>query len=232
MTSPAEPISRRDRPAKAPLSRRSILDAAVELIRVRGVAAVTLKDVAEAVQTGPASLYAYFRNRDELLECVLDAAYAQVELVHPLDGDWRGALATTIVNTIEKLESFPGLATVALGAIPTREGALRLAEHELTLMELGGIDADAAALGVDLIAQFAAATAIERAVPGKRERGHTEREQLKAAYGGADPQVYPRVARLASALTAPDEPSRRDFAIQAILNGLTSTPYPPTRPTP
>ena len=141
-------------------------------------------------------------------------------------------LFTTIVNTIEKLESFPGLATVALGAIPTREGALRLAEHELTLMELGGIDADAAALGVDLIAQFAAATAIERAVPGKRERGHTEREQLKAAYGGADPQVYPRVARLASALTAPDEPSRRDFAIQAILNGLTSTPYPPTRPTP
>lgn len=77
-----------------------------------------------------------------------------------------------------------------------------------------------------MIAQFAAATAVERAAPGKLGRGRSEREQLKTVYGGADPQSYPHVARLAAALTGPDETTRRDFAIQAILNGLTRTPDP------
>lgn len=219
--SPAEPVSRRDRPAKPPLSRRSILDAALALIRDRGVEAVTLRDVAAAVQTGPASLYAYFAGRDVLLEHALDEVYASVELVDVADGDWRGALAATIVRTIEALEAHPGIGAVALGTAPTHPGALRLAEHELALMEAGGIpDADAA-LAVDLIAQFAAVTAVERTV---RDRG-------RAAAGGpgtgtlddhADPERFPRVRRLAPALTGPDERRRRDFAIGVIISGLAS----------
>lgn len=226
MTASTEPVSRRDRPAKVPLSRQLILDAARQLIRERGVEAVALRHVAAEVQTGPASLYAYFGNRDVLLEHVLDSAYAEVQLVDARDGAWRPALAATIVNTIETLESYPGLGAVALGTIPTRPGALRLAEHELTLMELGGIDQDAAALGVDLIAQFAAATAIERTSHPDRGRGDGARERVKAVYGDADPALYPHVAKLAEALTGPDARARRDFAIDAILNGLASTPSP------
>src|SRR6478735_10788948 len=92
---PAEPVSRRDRPAKPPLTRRSILDASLALIRERGVEAVTLRDVAAAVNTGPASLYAYFHGRDVLLEHALDDVYGGIELVDAVDGDWRAALAAT-----------------------------------------------------------------------------------------------------------------------------------------
>jgi AcrR family transcriptional regulator len=216
----AEPVSRRDRPAKPPLSRRSILDAAMTLIRDRGVDAVALRHVAEAVETGPASLYAYFGSRDVLLQHVLDAAYGEVKLVDADNRDWQRALADTIVNTIETLEAYPGLGTVALGTIPTLPGALRLAEHELGLMETGGIDAERAALAVDLIAQFAAATAVERTARRDGTRGDSERRRVRAAYEEADPTQFPRISRLATALTGPDERSRRDFSIRVIIAGL------------
>ena len=192
------------------------------LIRDRGVEAVALRHVAERVETGPASLYAYFANRDVLLEHVLDAAYAQVDLVDTdADGlDWRDALAQTIVNTIATLQRYPGLGAVALGTIPTLPGALRLAEHELTLMETGGIPEDRSALAVDLIAQFAASTAIERAARPGRARRDAEQESVRAAYETADPARFPHVTRSAPLLTAPDEQDRRDFSIRVLIAGI------------
>lgn len=222
MPLPAEPVSRRDRPAKPPLSRRSIVEAALGLIRERGVDAVTLRDVAAAVSTGPASLYAYFGGRDVLLEHALDDVYGSIGLVAPVDGDWRAALAATIVNTVDALESFPGLGAVALGTIPTLPGALRLAEHELALMEAGGIPDSDAALAVDLIAQFAASTAVERTVRDRSAVAGGREEDAFAVYATADSDLFPRVRRLAPALTGADERRRRDFAIDVILSGLTS----------
>ena len=222
MPSPAEPVSRRARPAKAPLSRQSILDAAMALIRENGVDAVSLRHVAARVETGPASLYAYFGNRDILLEHVLDAAYAEITLVDATGNrrDWRAALAGTIVHTIETLETYPGLGMIALGSIPVLPGALRLAEHELALMEAGGIPADRAALAIDLIAQFAASTAVERSVRLNRGDSGEERGRIRASYDGADPERFPRVARSAALLTGPDEAARRDFAIEVLLSGI------------
>ncbi|EPD83628.1 hypothetical protein HMPREF1529_03010 [Microbacterium sp. oral taxon 186 str. F0373] len=190
------------------------------LIRERGVEAVTLRDVAKSVDTGAASLYAYFDNRDVLLEYALDAAYAEVPLVEAAEGDWRGALAATITSTITTLESYPGLGAVALGSIPTHLGALRLAEHELALMELGGLDPHAAALAIDLIAQFAAATAVEGTGRRRLARADRYRAAARSVYESAGAQQFPRVAALATALTGADAQSRRDFAIEVILSGL------------
>lgn len=222
MPLPAEPVSRRDRPAKPPLTRRAIVDAVLALISERGAESVTVRDVAAAMNTGPATLYAYFGSRDLLLEHALDEVYASVELVDAVDGDWRAALTATIVNTVDVLESYPGIGAVALGTIPTLPGALRLAEHELALMELGGIPEEDAALAVDLIAQFAASTAVERTVRD-RAGASDDRDDVLAAYAAADPDLFPRVRRLASQLTGADERRRRDFAIEVIVTGLAST---------
>lgn len=118
------------------------------------------------------------------------------------------------------LEGYPGLGAVALGTIPVLPGELRLAEHELALMEAGGIPADRAALAVDLIAQFAASTAVERTVRHGRGGTGDERGRVRVAYEHADPESFPRVARSAALLTGPDETARRDFSIEVLLSGI------------
>ncbi|UIN31514.1 TetR/AcrR family transcriptional regulator [Microbacterium binotii] len=220
MASTDDAPSRRGRSAKPPLSRQAILDAAKHLVRAHGVDALTLRQVADRVETGPASLYAYFANRDVLLEHLLDAAYSEVDLVEMVDDGWKHALAATIGNTIDALGRYPGLGAVALGTIPTLPGALRLAEHELALMEAGGVPGDRAALAVDLIAQFAASTAVERAVRPEDAGGAAQRGRVRAAYQEADPERFPRVTRSAALLTGPGEEARRAFAINLIVNGI------------
>ena len=72
--------STRDRPAKAPLSEEAVVDAALAVAKTEGLAAVTMRRVAAELDTGPASLYVYVRNRDELLHAMLDRVAADIPL--------------------------------------------------------------------------------------------------------------------------------------------------------
>ena len=63
-------------PAKAPLTRDAIVDAALELLDADGLDGVSMRRVAQKLETGPASLYQHVGNKDELLEAVLDRVCA------------------------------------------------------------------------------------------------------------------------------------------------------------
>src|SRR3954452_25169642 len=92
MTRPSAPRSRRERPAKPPLSRDAIVASALEIARTEGVEALSMRRVAQALDTGPASLYVYVADRRELQELVFDAAIGTIE-IDPIDPSrWREQL--------------------------------------------------------------------------------------------------------------------------------------------
>src|SRR4051794_14333618 len=66
MARPPAPRSRRERPAKPPLSREAIVAAALDIARTEGVEALSMRRVAQALDTGAASLYVYVADRREL----------------------------------------------------------------------------------------------------------------------------------------------------------------------
>ena len=98
----SEPVSRRERPAK-PLA----------LAERDGVQGVTLRAVARQLDTGPASIYVYFANRDELLGRMLDRALADVPASAVKSKRWRRRLLDLYAATVQALDSYPGLARVA-----------------------------------------------------------------------------------------------------------------------
>jgi AcrR family transcriptional regulator len=53
---PGEVVSRRARPAKAPLSRDGIVATGLELLSEHGLPGLSLRRIAAALDTGPASL--------------------------------------------------------------------------------------------------------------------------------------------------------------------------------
>src|SRR6202012_6195275 len=87
--SPPRPRSTRDRPAKAPLSGEVILDTAMRILREEGLDAVTMRRLATELDTGPASLYVYIRNREELLNALFDRVGGMVALQEPDPARWR-----------------------------------------------------------------------------------------------------------------------------------------------
>ena len=99
MGHPARHRSTRDRPAKAPLSEDAVVDAALAILKSDGVEAVTMRRVAAALDTGPASLYVYVPGREGLLQAMLDRVTATIELETPDPSRWRAQLCSLLERT-------------------------------------------------------------------------------------------------------------------------------------
>lgn len=80
------------RPAPGPLSRERIVRAAIALADREGLAAVSLRKIGAALDAGPMRLYGYVSTKEELLDLMVDAVFAEVLAAAPVGGDWRTAL--------------------------------------------------------------------------------------------------------------------------------------------
>ncbi|MYW63717.1 TetR family transcriptional regulator [Streptomyces sp. SID8379] len=217
------PRSRRERPAKPALSRSGIVTAAVRVLRAEGLGKVTMRRLAGELDTGPASLYVYVRNTDELHAAVLDALLAEVDLSPARDGsgDWRERLTRLLTSYLEMLFRYPSLARSALTVHPSGEHYLDLVEAVLVLLREGGVSDARAAWGVDLLLQHATATAAEHAGDDNGTMDATF-----TAIAEASPARHPELARLSDLLVA-GAPGRRSWGFATLIAGIEAAPEPP-----
>ncbi|MFE3800133.1 TetR/AcrR family transcriptional regulator C-terminal domain-containing protein [Nocardia tengchongensis] len=143
------------RPAQ-PLSRARILDAAIRVADRGGAEAITMRRVAQELGVEAMSLYHHVPNKDAMLDGVVDAVFAAIELPPPV-ADWRDALreragsARAVLSrhtwALGLLDSrrTPGPATLrhhdaVLGVLRTAGFTLPLAAHAVSLLDsyIGG----------------------------------------------------------------------------------------------
>jgi AcrR family transcriptional regulator len=85
---PAKPV----RASREPLTRDRVVDAALQLLVEQGYEAVSMRKVAQALGTGPASLYAHVANKKELDQLMLDRAAADMKLPGADPEHWQEQL--------------------------------------------------------------------------------------------------------------------------------------------
>jgi AcrR family transcriptional regulator len=214
--------STRDRPAKAPLSREAVIDAGLRILRRAGLDAVTMRAVAAELDTGPASLYVYVANRDELLDQMFDAVAADVELgPAPDPARWREQLEALLMRVRDAMDRHPGIARVPLANVPTGPGSMRVVEHMLGLLRAGGIADQSAAWFVDVVFLYVNAACLETSI--YVESGRTDEaieEPLRERFTALDPAEYPNMAALAGALVTGDGDERFAFGLRLMIDGL------------
>jgi len=166
VTIPAPPWQRpsRSRPVKPPLGRDAIVAAAMTVLDAEGLAGLSMRRVAQELDTGPASLYAHVSNRDELEELVYDRILGEVPVPEPDPRRWQEQLRQLMRDVVAALGRHPGSARMAMGRVPFTPNALVLEEATLALMRCGGLPERTAALGIDLLFLYATATAFEDSV--------------------------------------------------------------------
>ncbi|MFI1068953.1 TetR/AcrR family transcriptional regulator [Streptomyces puniciscabiei] len=217
----ASPRSRRERPAKPALTRQGIVAAAVAILRAEGLRKVTMRRLAQELDTGPASLYVYVRNTDELHAAVLDELLGRLAPA-PAEGTWRERLEQVLTGYTAMLLEHPSLARSALTAWPSGPNYLRLIETLLGLLQSGGVPRAQAAWGVDLLLQHAAATAAEHA--GEDTPGGLQ--ALARALREAPSDTHPHIAASAEELLSGAPEARLSWAFQTLINGIERTAVP------
>jgi AcrR family transcriptional regulator len=216
--------STRDRPAKAPLSEDAVVDAALAILRSDGLEAVTMRRVAAALDTGPASLYVYVPGREGLLKAMLDRVVSTVEF-EPLDPSrWRAQLQTLLQRMHQALADHPGIAAITLTDSPTTEPVLRLTENLLGILLAGGLDPQDAAWACDIFVLLVMGTAREDDVrrPSSRS-GASRRQQADELYNifvGLPTDRFPLLAAHAAPMVAGDGGQRFRFAVDVVIDGM------------
>ena len=122
------------RPAPSPLSREAIVQAALALADAEGLEAVSLRRVGAALGAGPMRLYGYVATKEELLDLLVDAVYAEMESPSPARSDWRKALRHLALQTRRVARAHPWFVAL-LGGRP-RIGPNALAHMEASLAAL------------------------------------------------------------------------------------------------
>ncbi|GAA2542978.1 TetR/AcrR family transcriptional regulator C-terminal domain-containing protein [Winogradskya consettensis] len=217
MAARREPVSRRDRPAKDPLSRAVVVAAAVRVMRAEGLERVTMRRLAGELDTGPASLYVYVDNMAELHGAVLDELLAEL--------DFSGTdLVELLSRYTQVLFEYPSLARSVLTLRPSGANYLRLIDAVLGLLDASGVPVSRAAWGVDLLLQHATATAAEHGT--RSESGLHDASVQEAALVAMDADRYPHVAGVGDLLWSGSGEQRLRWGFAVLIAGIAATAVP------
>lgn len=95
-----------DTPRRNPLSKELVLRTAVAMADETGAGAPSMRKLAERLGVEAMSLYYHFRNKDVLLDGMVDLVFGEIEL--PRDGvDWQAAMRRRAVSTHDALIRHP-----------------------------------------------------------------------------------------------------------------------------
>lgn len=223
----------RTRPAKPPLSRAAIVDAALDLVGELGVAAVTMRKVADALDTAAASLYVYVADRRDLMAGAYDRALADVPL--PTGGSWRRQLERLVTDQVAVLGAHGDIAAVALGEPQLGPHALLITERVLGLLRTAGVPDSSCIAAADLLDQYAVSASLElaqRLRDRRRAESATARPvtdasltaeaaaRLQTAYAGLPAEDFPAIAALRDGLADTDPAERARWKLAAIIDGI------------
>ncbi len=220
-TPPSQPVSRRDRPAKPPLSREAILAAAINLLRTEGLERLTMRRLAAALETGAGSLYVYFRNAEQLSASLLDELLGDVDLsAGASEGPWQDRLASVLASYTAVLFAYPSVARLSIFTRPSGPNSLRLLETLLDLLDEGGTDPGAAAWGCDLLMQYATSTAAEHGTRDEQPGTKENESDMARALADVSAEALPRLHELRGALVAGEPGERFRWGIDVLVAGL------------
>ncbi|AXX30771.1 TetR/AcrR family transcriptional regulator C-terminal domain-containing protein [Actinosynnema pretiosum subsp. pretiosum] len=207
-----------------------IVAAAVALADEDGLAALSMRRVAEALGVGTMSLYTHVPGKAELVEAMVDAVSASTPR-EPATGGWRERLEAVARDNRALLLRHPWLLDAPLHRAVLGPGAIGKYEHELGAVDGIGLDEVEMDAVLTLVLGHVRATA-RAAVDAERARTGSGMgdEQWWAKAGPAlaavlDEERYPLAARVGAAASAAhraphDAEHAFAFGLRRVLDGV------------
>jgi len=142
---------RRSRRRREPISRDAIVAAAIGLLDREGLAALSMRRLAEELGTGAASLYWHVGSKDGLLDLVLDEVIGEGKVPDPDPDRWQEQLKQIARDQRAASHRHPWVVRVSVGRIPMGPNALRYSERILAILRAGGLPPHLAVQGYLLL---------------------------------------------------------------------------------
>src|SRR5438309_2586629 len=139
--------------ARAAVSREPVLEAGITLAESEGIAKLSMRKLGQEVRVEAMSLYNHVRNKEELLNGMVDIVFSEIDL--PAAGeDWPTAMRRRAISARQALKRHPW----AIGLMESRAqpGPATLRHHDSVLRNLreGGMSIEMAAHAYSLLDSY------------------------------------------------------------------------------
>lgn len=222
---------RASRKGKPDLSVDRIVRAAIEVADAEGLAALSMRRVAERLGVGTMSLYTYVPGKPELLDVMLDTVYGETARPEEVPGGWRARLELIARENWALYLRHPWLLQVATSRPVLGPNATAKYDYELRAIDgIGLTDLEMDSV-ITLVSGFVHGTARGAVEAAQAEsRTGVSDEQWWAAHAPflnriADPARFPTAARVGQAAgehlgAAYSAEHAFEFGLQRVLDGI------------
>ncbi|GIF78234.1 TetR/AcrR family transcriptional regulator [Asanoa siamensis] len=218
-----------DREGRTGLSVDRIVAAAIEIADGDGVAALSMRRVAERLGVGAMSLYTYVPGKGELLDLMIDQVLGETDR-GDTPGGWRARLEHVARSNLALYRRHPWLLQVGTSRPPMGPNLIAKYDYELGALDgsgLSDIEIDTALTSVLAYVTGAAQAAVEFAQAPDRS-GMTDDAwwavQAPLLEKVFDPVRFPLAARIGAAAGEAygliDTDHAFEFGLQRLLDGI------------
>ncbi|MFN3984499.1 MAG: TetR/AcrR family transcriptional regulator C-terminal domain-containing protein [Rhodocyclaceae bacterium] len=207
------------KPSRAPLSRERVIQAALELADAGGTDRLTMRALAAELGVEAMSLYNHVRNKEDLLDGLVEAVVAKIDLPRA-EGDWQGEMQRRANAMRSVFLAHPWAPPLIVGRINTGPHMLSLIEATLSCLRAAGfstVQADHVMNALD--SYLYGFHLLERSFPLEPER---YAEAARAFLPSIDADRYPHFAELAQVVAdgRHDGVNHMAFGLDRLLRAL------------
>lgn len=136
-------MSQSDTPRNTPLSRDRVVAAAVRLADDAGFDSLSMRALAASLGVEAMSLYNHVRNKDDLVDGMVEAVLAEIPPPRPVP-DWRTALRVRALSMRAVFLAHPWAPPLIVGRLNTGPNSLALYDGTIGCLVAAGADHAAA----------------------------------------------------------------------------------------
>jgi AcrR family transcriptional regulator len=191
-----------------------IVTTALQIVDEQGADALSMRTLAQRLDSGTATLYRHFGSRADLIARVVDLVSGSVE-VDPAKLStvpWQQACNTVAHTMFDALRRHPNVAPLLAEDVPIGPNAMAARERVIALLLDSGFPPALAARSYATLARYILGFAIQLTSPDSDAR-------LTKVFHELDPAQFPATAKVSDHLPVPLD-DEFAFGLELIINGL------------
>lgn len=198
-----------------------IIAAAVQIVDEQGPDALSMRSLAQRLDTGTAVLYRAVANRAELLAHVVDQVLGEVDLADATErGDWQKSTVAVGQAIFDTLSRHRSIAPLLIEQVPIGPNMLALRERALAMLLSNGFSPEAAARVYATLARYVLGFAAQ--LQGHSTVANLEPEKLRELYLQLDALAFPATIAVADCLPTQTLEDEFRFGLELLVDGLGS----------
>jgi AcrR family transcriptional regulator len=221
---------RSSRRRRDPITREAIVDTALRLLDRDGLDGLSMRGIAEELDTGAASLYWHVGSKDGLLDLVFDRVIGEQPVPDPDPEHWQEQLKEVARTQRATILRHRDIVRISLGRIPMGPNALRYSERVLAILRAGGVPDELAVVGQHLLLAAVNGFTLDETAPVAAEDAETD-EQAREETEDATKMVsdyisslpadrFPNLVALADQFAVGDADVRFELLLDLFVGGL------------